>query len=83
MMNLKTVNSLLSKAAGATNSQDALRFSQAALNAANTQHALVKLDGRSHPPSSCLEATRAGQDDLDKLEEQMVSYGAEVNLKNG
>lgn len=36
------VDKLLSKAASAENSQDALRYSQAALNAAHTRHALVK-----------------------------------------
>lgn len=34
------VDALLSKAASAEKSEDALRFSQAALNAANTKHAL-------------------------------------------
>lgn len=36
------VDELLAKAASAENSQDALRYSQAALNAAHTRHALVK-----------------------------------------
>lgn len=34
------VDALLNKAASAEKSEDALRFSQAALNAANTKHAL-------------------------------------------
>ena len=38
----KQVDTLLAKAAKAPDSGDALRFSQAALNAANTRHALVK-----------------------------------------
>ena len=38
----KTVNALLDKAVKANNSADALRFSQAALNAANTEYALDK-----------------------------------------
>jgi hypothetical protein len=36
----QTVDSLLKKAASTDKSDDALRFSQAALNAANTKHAL-------------------------------------------
>lgn len=36
----KTVDTLLDKAAAADKSEDALRFSQAALNAANTHYAL-------------------------------------------
>lgn len=36
-----TVDALLDKAVDATKSEDALRFSQAALNAANTMHALI------------------------------------------
>jgi len=35
------VNDLLAKAAAAEKSEDALRFSQAALNAAHTKHAMV------------------------------------------
>lgn len=38
----KTVNTLLDKASNARDSGDALRFSQAAVNAAHTQHALAK-----------------------------------------
>jgi len=38
-----TVYSLLNKAALANRSEDALRFSQAALNAAHTKHALYEL----------------------------------------
>ena len=38
----KTVNLLLLRAVEAHDSADALRFSQAALNAANTEHALDK-----------------------------------------
>lgn len=38
----KTVDALLEKACNAPNSADALRFSQAALNAAHTKHALNK-----------------------------------------
>lgn len=34
------VNKLVDKAASAEKSEDALRFSQAAVNAANTKHAL-------------------------------------------
>ena len=37
------VETLLSKAAAAHDSADALRFSQAALNAAHTKHAMVEL----------------------------------------
>ena len=37
----KTVNALLNKAAQAQRSEDALRFSQAALNAAHVKHALA------------------------------------------
>lgn len=37
------VESLIDKAAKAERSEDALRFSQAALNAANTKHALADL----------------------------------------
>ena len=36
------VEKLLAKAAKTDSSQEALRFSQAALNAAHTRHALVK-----------------------------------------
>ncbi len=43
-----TVNVLLSKATLAVKSEDALRFSQAALNAANTKHSLAK------PENPCL-----------------------------
>ena len=43
MTNLdNTVDKLLAKAAGAEKSEDALRYSQAALNAAHTRAALVK-----------------------------------------
>ena len=38
----KTVDTLLEKATAAHGSADALRFSQAALNAAHTKHALDK-----------------------------------------
>ncbi len=38
----KTVNALLNKALKTHDSADALRYSQAALNAAHTQHALDK-----------------------------------------
>lgn len=38
----QTVNTLLDKASNAGDSADALRFSQAALNAAHTKHALVE-----------------------------------------
>jgi hypothetical protein len=38
----KTVDALLEKAIQAQGSADALRYSQAALNAAHTQHALDK-----------------------------------------
>jgi hypothetical protein len=38
----KTVDALLEKAGNAHDSADALRFSQAALNAAHTKHALDK-----------------------------------------
>lgn len=37
------VDAMLSKAASAEKSEDALRFSQAALNAAHTKHALAEL----------------------------------------
>ena len=37
----KQVDDLIAKAASADKSEDALRFSQAALNAAHTKHALV------------------------------------------
>lgn len=40
----KIVDTLLEQAARATKSEDALRFSQAALNAAHTKHALGKID---------------------------------------
>ena len=44
MTDLQTkVDQLLEKAATANKSEDALRFSQAALNAANTKHALADL----------------------------------------
>lgn len=36
------VDKMLEKAASADKSEDALRFSQAALNAANTKHALAE-----------------------------------------
>ena len=39
-----TVDELLKKAASTEKSDDALRFSQAALNAANTKYALVKIN---------------------------------------
>ena len=38
----KTVDTMLDKAAAAERSEDALRFSQAALNAAHTKHALTE-----------------------------------------
>lgn len=38
----KQVDELIAKANKADKSEDALRFSQAALNAANTKHALVE-----------------------------------------
>lgn len=41
----KTVDILLAEAAKAHDSGDALRFSQAALNAAHTAHALAKIGG--------------------------------------
>lgn len=42
MNDLQTkVNELLAKAAAAPKSEDAIRFSQAALNAAHTKHALA------------------------------------------
>lgn len=41
----KTVDEMLKKAAKADKSEDALRFSQAALNAAHTKHALAPLAG--------------------------------------
>jgi hypothetical protein len=37
----KTVDELLKKAAASDKSEDAVRFAQAALNAAHTHHALV------------------------------------------
>lgn len=37
----KTVDQMLDKAAAADKSEDALKFSQAALNAAHTKHALA------------------------------------------
>lgn len=40
------VNKLIEKAVNAEDSGDALRFSQAALNAANTKHALAPLEGQ-------------------------------------
>lgn len=40
----KTVNALLDKAAKAHDANDALKFSQAALNAAHTFHALETRD---------------------------------------
>jgi hypothetical protein len=40
----KTVNILLEKASKTDKSDDALKFSQAALNAAHTKHALVRTD---------------------------------------
>jgi hypothetical protein len=44
MSDLKTiVDELLEKAAKAEKSEDALRFTQAALNAAHTKHALEEL----------------------------------------
>lgn len=39
----QTVDKLLHKAASAEKSEDALRFSQAAVNAAHTKHALADL----------------------------------------
>lgn len=39
----KTVEKLLEKATSADKSEDALRFSQAAVNAAHTKHALAEL----------------------------------------
>lgn len=43
MLNLQEkVDTLIGKAASAEKSEDALRFSQAALNAAHTKHALVE-----------------------------------------
>lgn len=39
----KNVDSLIEKAASADKSEDALRFSQAALNAAHTKHALAEM----------------------------------------
>ena len=42
----KTVDTLLAKATSAHDSGDALRFSQAALNAAHTKHALAKVEGK-------------------------------------
>lgn len=39
----QTVDKLLDKAAAADKSEDALRFSQAAVNAAHTKHALADL----------------------------------------
>lgn len=41
----RQVDELIKKAAEAKDSGDALRFSQAALNAANTKHALTPLGG--------------------------------------
>lgn len=41
------VAKLIAKAVAATESSDALRFSQAALNAANTEHALAPLGGKA------------------------------------
>jgi len=38
-----TINALLKKATDAERSEDALRFSQAALNAAHTKHAMAPL----------------------------------------
>lgn len=42
----KQVDALIEKATKAEDSGDALRFSQAALNAANTKHALTPLGGK-------------------------------------
>jgi hypothetical protein len=41
------VDKLIEKAAKAGDSGDALRFSQAALNVANTKHALAPLGGQT------------------------------------
>lgn len=43
----ETVDSLLVKATSAAKSEDALRFTQAALNAAHVKHALADLQKQS------------------------------------
>lgn len=48
----KQVDTMIEKAASAERSEDALRFSQAALNAANTKNAMAEIvRGYRDPPN--------------------------------